>query len=111
MRVYLILMSSGSQGEGGGYGVPSSPAPPGGGGGSHNGESPGGGGSHRHPNFLREDSVEGTLSSPISPKIGSHGGSVVNGGTNGDRGAGTDTDTEIKKKVGTKKCQLVIVST
>ena len=35
--------------------------------------------------FVREDSVEGTLS-PVSPKLS----------TNGDR-AGTDTDTEKKK--------------
>ena len=39
--------------------------------------------------FVREDSVEGTLS-PVSPKLSGSG--------QGDR-AGTDTDTEMKKKV------------
>ena len=40
--------------------------------------------------FVREDSVEGTLS-PVSPKLSGSG-------HQGDR-AGTDTDTEMKKKV------------
>ena len=48
---------------------------------------------------------------PSAPKLGATEVLWSTAEPMGTEEAGTDTDTEIKKKVGTKTCQLVIVST